>query len=248
MKKVLLFILFLAVVAKVFAGNVDTTGQKKPETTNQRKPDSPDKNKPDTANAKKNNTPILGDSTNKAEEKCVTCQNNVLTGEDWFLVFLPVVVFLILLIMLFIAGLGKFDLTEAISENEFPKIVEENPVYATALASLKDTPNLAEVLPPTIEISFLSDKVLEQKGKDDTIVKAPPDPHASVSRFIALLTSMLTLVIALCISCFFIYHYVRCGIAPDISGISAVLIALGIGIMPYAFNKVSTAISNNKTE
>jgi hypothetical protein len=58
----------------------------------------------------------------------------------------------------------------------------------------------------------------------------------------------MTLIIALCMACFFIYYYIRTGCAPDLSPLSMILLALGLGVVPYAFNKVSTAIASKKQE
>ncbi len=179
----------------------------------------------------------------QSDTKCITCRDTPPKDLDWLLIFLPAIIFLALFIFLFSTGLKGFNLKEAMSESEYPKIIRVNDKYtATDLATVKDVPNLEELLPPTVEVSDIPAVAAGD------LPASPPPPHASISRYIAFITSMLSLVVALCISCFFIYSYIRTGCAPDISGISTVLIALGIGVMPYAFNKISTAIAKNKSE
>jgi hypothetical protein len=93
--------------------------------------------------------------------------------------------------------------------------------------SLQGVPNLSTILPPTVEIT--SDKA---------------EYRPSISRYIAFIASILTLIVALSMSCFFIYHYISTGCPPDLGAVSTILIALGIGVAPYAFNKVSSALKN----
>jgi hypothetical protein len=235
-KRILLLIL-LFTAFHAFAGNGDTVLLNKAQFDSINKKvvhiDSNVKKLADSASAK----------AKQSDTKCTTCRDTPPKDLDWLLIFLPAIIFLALFIFLFSTGLKDFNLKEAMSESEYPKVIIENSEYTPAnLAALKDVANLEEILPPTIEIS---DRPQVAPGAPPA---SPPPPHASISRYIAFITSMLSLVVALCISCFFIYSYIRTGCAPDISGISTILIALGMGVLPYAFNKVSTAISKNKTE
>ncbi|PZF74460.1 hypothetical protein [Taibaiella soli] len=80
----------------------------------------------------------------------------------------------------------------------------------------------------------------------DAIQKVKGNYRPSSSRLIAFFSSVITLTLATCLSCFFIYYYISFGKAPDLSGLSAVLIALGLGVVPYASNKIATAVTNKK--
>lgn len=74
------------------------------------------------------------------------------------------------------------------------------------------------------------------------------DYRPSVSRLIALISALLLFVVGLAATCFFLYFYLVNGVAPNLSNLSAVLIALGIGMAPYAVNKVANASTDkNKT-
>lgn len=66
----------------------------------------------------------------------------------------------------------------------------------------------------------------------------------SISRYIAFVTSMLSIILITCLSSFFIYQYMYTGCPPDLSPLTPVLIALAAGVAPYITNKVSTAANN----
>lgn len=145
---------------------------------------------------------------------------------EWLLIFVPLLIFLIIF---FAIGRPKdFAFKDALTENEQTKQTKDNPQYTGVnLEKLKNVPNLSILLPPTVEVT------------SDSATYRP-----SISRYIAFITSILTLIVALGMGSFFIYHYISTGCPPDLSALSTILIALGIGVAPYAFNKISTAIKN----
>lgn len=158
-------------------------------------------------------------------KKCVDCEINFW---QWMLIFSPIIIFLLTLLAIR-KKLRGFSLREALSESDLPRKTIANPEYtAEKLTALANNPATAAILtalvPPTIEVTS-SDEY----------------PKSS-SRYIAFITSALTWVIALCLSCFFMYQYIKDNKAPELSGLSSVLLALGIGVVPYAFNKVSNAV------
>jgi hypothetical protein len=75
---------------------------------------------------------------------------------------------------------------------------------------------------------------------------ATPTPSQSVSRFIAFLTGLTALSIGVCISTFYMYCYFgNPGKTIDISNLTNVIWGLGIGVIPYGANKVSSAMKSN---
>ena len=70
----------------------------------------------------------------------------------------------------------------------------------------------------------------------------------SISRYIALISSLLIIMIAVAVSCFFIYHYVKFGCPPELGALTSVLLALGVGIVPYVANRVSSSLNSGKSE
>ncbi len=73
-----------------------------------------------------------------------------------------------------------------------------------------------------------------------------PEYRASTSRLIAFISAMLLITVGLASACFFFYFYLVNGVPPDLSRLPGVLIALGIGMAPYAVNKVAAAASKDK--
>ena len=162
---------------------------------------------------------------------------------QWFLVFSPFLLFLIVLAFLFFfTGLEKFKIVDALAENEITKQTIINPEYSATVKSISMIPtgattpsNLSTIVPPTLEVTLIPG----DDGKNDF--------RPSSSRFIALFSGLLTVVLAVCMTSFFLYQYMATGSAPDLSNLSTVLISLGIGVTPYAANKISTAIAAPKT-
>ncbi|MCW3093367.1 MAG: hypothetical protein JWP81_4436 [Ferruginibacter sp.] len=163
------------------------------------------------------------------DKACNCCKPHEKTAPnfgEWLLIAVPVVIFLIIFY-----SIGKaegFKFNDALTESDQTQQTKQNPQYTIEnLKELKDTPNLSIVLPPTIQV---------------TPGEATYRP--SISRYIAFITSLFALIIALSMSSFFIYHYISTGCPPDLGALSTILIALGVGMVPYAFNKVSTAIKS----
>ena len=161
----------------------------------------------------------------KALGECGVCE---IGFKEWILIFSPIWLFIIAFFIIR-KKLKGFSLREALSESELPKKTIPNPEYKSdTLNQLAANTNLAAILPtlmpPTIEVT------------------ASEEHAKSSSRYIAFITSTLTWVIVLCLSCFFIYEYIKKGTAPEFDGLTSVLIALGIGVVPYAFNKISAAV------
>ena len=161
----------------------------------------------------------------KSDKDCISCHIGFV---EWILILSPIWIFLIALLAIR-KKLKDFSLKDALTEPELPKKTIPNPEY-TALNINGLATNAAingmlpTLLPPTIEVT------------------SSDEPPKSSSRYIAFITSALTWIIVLCLTCFFIYQYIKTGKAPEFTGLSSVLLALGIGVVPYAFNKISKAI------
>ncbi len=90
--------------------------------------------------------------------------------------------------------------------------------------------SLIQLFPPTIDVSIKTGNT--------------PIYRPSASRLLAFLSGILLLFVALMSTCFYVYFYLVTGDAPDLTKLTGVLIALGIGLAPYAVNKVANAASN----
>ena len=121
------------------------------------------------------------------------------------------------------AKLKGFDLKEALKENEpSPKTIL-NPEYNPAnLQLLANNAAIVSVLPATIQVDG--------------------DYAKSSSRYLALLTSVVALILSISLITFYIYVYLTTGTSPDLGKVSSVLLSLGIGVVPYAFNRVGNGM------
>lgn len=72
-----------------------------------------------------------------------------------------------------------------------------------------------------------------------------PTTSQSVSRFIAFITGLVALAIGICITTFYMYCYFKESKSVDLSNLTTVIWGLGIGVLPYGFNKASTALKTN---
>lgn len=68
-----------------------------------------------------------------------------------------------------------------------------------------------------------------------------PKQKKSASRFILFLTSLTTLIITACVTSYYFFmkiYCVDCGTGLELDEFANVLLALGIGVVPYAVNQV----------
>ncbi|WP_295654804.1 hypothetical protein [uncultured Mucilaginibacter sp.] len=80
-------------------------------------------------------------------------------------------------------------------------------------------------------------------------VPTPPantTPGQSVSRFIAFVTGLVALAIGVSLCTFYMYcYFVNPNKTVDLSNLTNVIWGLGIGVIPYGFNKTSSALKSN---
>lgn len=94
-----------------------------------------------------------------------------------------------------------------------------------------------------------SSGLLAEKDKQAAPVKdASSDnstPPQSVSRLIAFLTGLVALIVGVCLTTFFMYRYFTDATKlPDLSNLTTVIYGLGIGVLPYGFNKAASAVKS----
>ena len=167
----------------------------------------------------------VGDTSNhtKAAVKKDNIEDKEVSVMEWLLVFSPMLIFLIISISLRNILKG-FGLRDALQDNEQSKKTILYPEYTSAnLQALVTNPAMTALLTPTIQIS------------DGVYPK-------SSSRYIALITSTVTWAISLCLTSYFIYAYIKTGKAPELNKLTDIVLTLGIGVVPYVFNKVSEAV------
>ncbi|MCP1300524.1 hypothetical protein NK356_15215 [Chryseobacterium sp. S0630] len=68
-----------------------------------------------------------------------------------------------------------------------------------------------------------------------------PKPNTSVSRFLAFISGLVSVGLACVLTTFAIWNYFDVSDFPKLNDLVGVLLTLGIGVVPYAFNKITTA-------
>jgi len=174
-----------------------------------------------------------------AKTTCVECDpNRQWQRHEVALVVLPFVAGLIAILIIAFA-VRSFRLTEALQENEIPLLTIINPQYTREnLEKFAANTQTTDIIPPTLQVS---EGYIKQEQPDKIPAK---EYRPSISRLIALLSGVLTCIVALSAASFFIYYYICTGCAPSLSGLGSVLIALGLGIAPYVTNKITAKLGN----
>lgn len=177
---------------------------------------------------------------------------------QWWLIFTPILLFVIVFAA-FLLRLKSFNFKDALTENEMPKYTILNPKYESDIKDMlnsvasatndKNIINLNDIVPPTLDVTILPIMPPATPPEAGNLSPLPNNNYRpSISRYIAFFSGLLTIIIAVCMASFFMYHYMSTGCPPDLSALSTVLIALGIGVAPYAVNKISAAIANKKDD
>ncbi len=66
-------------------------------------------------------------------------------------------------------------------------------------------------------------------------------PNTSVSRFLAFISGLVSVGLACVLAAFAMWNHFDTNNFPNLNELVGVLLSLGIGVVPYAFNKISTA-------
>jgi hypothetical protein len=162
-------------------------------------------------------------------QPCTTCG---LETFEQMLSLSPILFFILILIVIF-WKLNKdgYQIGDALKENITIEVSEENPVITEKPKPATDgTPNQMPIA-----------------GLADTTTNTPPPfvPRTiqpkSTSRLIAFISGLVSVGLASCLCSFWFYNHL---IHPDtklvFTELVNVLLALGIGVIPYAVNKITT--------
>jgi hypothetical protein len=138
-------------------------------------------------------------------------ENGVYTPE-WLgvvIVILPVAIFLIALLVVRKSLRGKVSLGDVLSETE------------TTISEKKET---------------------DSSGKAVSSTEIKPEiKKKSASRLILFLSSITSLILGICFTSYYFYitiYCINCNMDMDLGEFSNILLALGIGVVPYAVNQV----------
>ena len=159
-----------------------------------------------------------GTAAAAASADACNCRDKDLLPFQKGLVLLPVVLAVLLFAFVYRAlRLGGYTLTDALSEND-------TVVIASAAAN---APNPAGPVANNA-----------QQAQGTQTARTVPG-NRSASRLVLFLSGITAILIAVCITTYYLYYSLCCGKAPELDGLISVLLTLGIGVIPYAVNKVT---------
>lgn len=122
------------------------------------------------------------------------------------------------------------------------KLVREN----YKLSEMLSDESTVEVENPLLTAWLKEGKPLADFPKDiPTRVKETVWPR-STSRLAAFLSSLMAVTVGACATSYYFYVLIKTGQAPNLSSLFDILLGLGVGVVPYAVNKLSSAVSGSK--
>ncbi len=152
----------------------------------------------------------------------ITFTSRKLDGQQQFFIISPILFFLIILLFVFIKlNAEGYKLGDALSENTPVVIDIVNPKYRDA-----------------------DDKIVDGQ---DPFIKRTILP-GSTSRIAVLISGLAAVAIGVCSTSYFFYIYLKTNQAPDLDKLYNVLLAMGIGVIPYSVNKVMGAFTDKTTK
>lgn len=163
---------------------------------------------------------------------CVFCQSKLSAGERW-LVSVPLLLFIIasFYILTRLRQEG-YRISDALKEN-----------YTVDIAKT----------PEAVTAQLDTQREVKAGGAEATNLAAAADTPTteirpqSTSRLIAFFAGMAAIIMSVSAVTFFFYVYLRTGQEPKFDSLWNVVLGLGVGVIPYAFNRIADAL-NPKTK
>ncbi|WP_338870798.1 hypothetical protein WBJ53_23700 [Spirosoma sp. SC4-14] len=179
-------------------------------------------------------TDTLNQKIDKAQPSatCRFCQSELSAGERW-LVSMPLLLFVVASFYV-LSRLRQegYKLSDALKEN-YTVDVKNTPEAATA--KLETQKNLMAE----------GANAAEAEAVTQTTTEVRPQ---STSRLIAFFAGMAAIIVSVSAITFFFYVYLRTGEQPEFESLWNVVLGLGVGVVPYAFNRISDALDPKPTK
>lgn len=165
------------------------------------------------------------------------CKPEKLNNAMTIISFAPLFLYLLILITIFWKlQRENYKIGDSLKENQTVDISIDNPAYKPPTQQQAVVQDGAAVVPPVVPA------VVPAANPTTPFVGKTVQPQ-SMSRLLAFISGVITLGLASCFSSFWLYRYFECDKSTDLTDITYVLLTLGLGLVPYAVNKISTAAS-----
>lgn len=237
MKKVLLFSLFCTAVL------LNSKGQAFDSNVVARVVDRG--NKP-VVSAINNQTKLLKDSAISVfkSSKMPALKTNETVAD--FIIFLPIVLFLFILISTQIKlKKDNVKLSDFLIDKDTQlAIKKEDAIVAVANAkAIEAKANVIRSNPQAFTNGSLALEALETPTHVNPDQDLTTDKNEqSTSRLVAFISGITSVALAVCITSFYFYRSFSGDTNPSIGNLATVLYGLGLGVLPYGFNKIANAL------
>lgn len=152
-----------------------------------------------------------------------------ITDAEKWIAFSPILLFLLIIcIVFFKLKKDKISLKDLLLDKEANVQLEEEKTKQTVAF---------------LAASFESQQAMKQTAAtvNNTSDSNTEKPNTSVSRFLAFISGLVSVGLACVLTTFAIWNYFDVNDFPNLNDLVGVLLTLGIGVVPYAFNKITTA-------
>jgi len=203
-------------------------------------------NKP-IVTALESQTKLIKDSVVTKRQAGEVIKMPLKTGTANFISFLPVgFFFLILILVLIKLRKDKVKLSELLLDKDI-RVELRKQTASVMIADAQARKAIADALKVNPNAGTAFDKMpfsqLTAGALLDTDDPAEPQKSdQSVSRLIAFICGVTSVGLAACITTFYFYRSFTVGGEISIGNLANVLYGLGLGVLPYGFNKIAAAI------
>lgn len=179
---------------------------------------------------------LLAFSIVKAEDPSLVVVPPISAGEKW-LAITPILFFILIIFLVFIKlRKDKVSFKDLLLDKDVEIALETQKTsqISTLVSSMQST---SELLPETkMKINKIAEDILNPVNGDQV------KNNSSISRFLAFISGIVSVGLASSITSFYMWNFFDGGRPLNLNDLLTVLLSLGIGVIPYAFNKVGSAL------
>lgn len=170
-------------------------------------------------------------------ETIQTVRTPISPGEKWLamtpILFFILVLFLVLFLVFIKLRKDKVSFKDLLLDKDAEVEIETQ--RTNQIATLVNTMQAAENLMPDAKVKI--NKIVE-----DIATGNEAKNNSSISRFLAFISGLVSVGLASVITSFYMWNFFDDGKSLNLNELLTVLLSLGIGVIPYAFNKIGSAI------
>lgn len=180
---------------------------------------------------------LLAVSIVNGQNPPVVVEQPISAGEKW-LALTPILFFILILCLIFIKlRKDKVSFKDLLLDKDAEIEIETQKTnqISTLVSNMQSTEAL-QLQPETrMKVNKIIEDIANPVGSD---VKN----NSSISRFLAFISGLVSVGLASSITSFYMWNFFDEGKQLNLNDLLTVLLSLGIGVIPYAFNKVGNAL------